>query len=86
VPKIGTIAGCYVQSGTVRRSSTVNVIRNQVVIHSGKIASLKRFKDDAREVSAGYECGIGLDGFDDIQVGDMFEVIEIVEVARKLSS
>jgi len=86
VPKIGTIAGCYVLSGTVKRSCTVNVIRDQIVIHSGKIASLRRFKDDAREVAAGYECGIGLEGFDDIVVGDTFEVIEIVEVARKLSS
>jgi translation initiation factor IF-2 len=86
VPKIGTIAGCYVLSGIVKRSCTVNVIRDQIVIHSGKIASLRRFKDDAREVAAGYECGIGLEGFDDIRVGDIFEVIEIVEVARKLSS
>jgi len=86
VPKIGTIAGCYVQSGTVKRSCTVNVIRDQVVIYSGKIASLKRFKDDAREVSAGYECGIGLEGFDDIKTGDMLEVIEIVQIARKLSA
>jgi translation initiation factor IF-2 len=86
VPKIGTIAGCYVQSGIVKRSCTVNLIRDQVVIHSGKIASLKRFKDDVRDVAAGYECGIGLDGFDDIHVGDMLEVIEIVEIARKLSS
>jgi translation initiation factor IF-2 len=86
VPKIGTIAGCYVQSGIVKRSCTLNVIRDQVVLHTGKIASLKRFKDDAREVAAGYECGIGLEGFDDIHVGDMFEVIEIVEIARKLSS
>lgn len=86
VPKIGTIAGCFVQSGVVKRSASVNVIRAEIVIHSGKIASLRRFKDDAREVAAGYECGIGLEGFDDIQVGDQFEVIEIVEVARKLSS
>jgi translation initiation factor IF-2 len=86
VPKIGTIAGCYVQTGLVKRSCTINVIRDQVVIHSGKIASLKRFKDDAREVAAGYECGIGLEGFDDIRVGDTFEAIEIVEIARKLSS
>jgi translation initiation factor IF-2 len=84
VPKIGTIAGCYVQTGTVKRSCSINVIREQVVIHSGKIASLKRFKDDAREVAAGYECGIGLDGFDDIKTGDTLEVIEIVEIARKL--
>jgi translation initiation factor IF-2 len=86
VPKAGTIAGCYVQSGTVKRSANVNVIRNQIVIHSGKIASLRRFKDDAREVAAGFECGIGLEGFDDIQVGDQLEIIEVVEVARKLSS
>jgi len=84
VPKIGTIAGCYVQTGTVKRSCNVNVIRDQVVIHNGKIASLKRFKDDAREVAAGYECGIGLEGFDDIKAGDMLEVIEIIEIARKL--
>jgi len=86
VPKIGTIAGCYVQSGAVKRSSTINVIRDQIVIHSGKIASLRRFKDDVREVSAGYECGIGLEGFDDIHIGDMFEAIEIIEIARKLSA
>jgi translation initiation factor IF-2 len=86
VPKVGTIAGCYVQTGTVKRSCTINVIRDQVVIHTGKIASLKRFKDDAREVQSGYECGIGLEGFDDIKVGDMFEAIEIVEIARKLSA
>jgi translation initiation factor IF-2 len=86
VPKVGTIAGCYVQTGTVKRSASVNVIRDQIVIHNGKIASLRRFKDDAREVVAGYECGIGIDGFDDIQVGDQLEVIEMIEVARKLSS
>ena len=86
VPKIGTIAGCYVLTGTVKRSCTVNVVREQIVIHSGKIASLKRFKDDAREVASGYECGIGIDGFDDVQIGDMLEIIETVEIARKLSS
>jgi translation initiation factor IF-2 len=86
VPKIGTIAGCYVQTGAVKRSASVNVIREQIVVWSGKIASLKRFKDDAREVVAGYECGIGLDGFDDIRVDDHFEVIEMIEIARKLSS
>jgi translation initiation factor IF-2 len=75
-----------VQSGTVKRNANVNVIREQIVIHSGKISSLRRFKDDAREVAAGYECGIGIDGFDDIQVGDQLEVIEVIEVARKLSS
>jgi translation initiation factor IF-2 len=86
VPKIGTIAGCYVLTGTVKRSCMVNVIREQIVVYSGKIASLRRFKDDAREVAAGYECGIGLDGFDDIKVDDFLEIIETVEIARKLSS
>ena len=86
VPKIGTIAGCYVLTGTVKRSCTVNVVRDQIVIHSGKIASLKRFKDDAREVAAGYECGIGLEGFDDVRVGDNLEIIDTIEIARKLSS
>jgi translation initiation factor IF-2 len=86
VPKIGTIAGCYVLTGTVKRNCIINVIRNQIVVYSGKLASLKRFKDDAREVAAGFECGIGIDGFDDILVGDQLEVIEIVEIARKLSS
>jgi translation initiation factor IF-2 len=86
VPKAGTIAGCYVLTGTVKRSCTINVIRDQIVIHSGKIASLRRFKDDAREVAAGFECGIGIDGFDDIRIGDMLEIIDIIEIARKLSS
>jgi translation initiation factor IF-2 len=85
VPKAGTIAGCYVLSGTVKRSASVNVIREGIVVHTGKIASLRRFKDDVREVAAGYECGMGLEDFDDIRVDDQFEVFEIVEVARKLN-
>jgi translation initiation factor IF-2 len=81
----GTIAGCFVLSGLVKRSSSVNVLRDNVVIHSGKIASLRRFKDDVKEVAAGFECGIALEGFEDIQTDDQFEVFEIIEVARKLS-
>ncbi|GHV81468.1 hypothetical protein AGMMS49991_00260 [Spirochaetia bacterium] len=84
-PKAGTIAGCYVLTGTVKRSASVNVIREEIVIHTGKIASLRRFKDDAKEVAAGFECGLGIEGFDTIQVGDQLEVFEMVEVARKLS-
>ena len=84
VPKVGTIAGAYVLEGLVKRTSTVNVIRDGIVVHNGKISSLKRFKDDAKEVSTGYECGIGLENFNDVRVGDQFEVIEFVEVARKL--
>jgi translation initiation factor IF-2 len=86
VPKIGTVAGCYVLTGTVKRSASVNLIRDEIVIHTGRIASLRRFKDDAREVAAGYECGIGLEDFDNVQVGDQFEVFEMVEVARKLTA
>jgi translation initiation factor IF-2 len=85
VPKVGTIAGCYVLTGTVKRSASLNVIRDEIVIHTGKLASLRRFKDDVKEVAAGFECGIGIEGFDTVQVGDQFEVFEIVEVARKLS-
>jgi translation initiation factor IF-2 len=84
VPRAGTIAGCYVLTGTVKRSGLVNVIRDDTVIHRGKISSLKRFKDDAREVNAGYECGIGIEDFNDIKVGDQLEILELVEVARKL--
>ncbi|MDR1908393.1 MAG: translation initiation factor IF-2, partial [Spirochaetaceae bacterium] len=85
VPKIGIVAGCYVLSGTVKRSASANVIRDGIVIHTGKIASLRRFKDDAREVAAGFECGMSIEGFDHAAVGDQFEVFEMVEVARKLS-
>lgn len=84
VPKVGVIAGCYVLDGVIKRTCTVNIIREGIVIHSGKISSLKRFKDDAKEVTYGYECGVGIDDWQDIQVGDQFEVIEMVEVARKL--
>ncbi|MDR3160468.1 MAG: translation initiation factor IF-2 [Spirochaetaceae bacterium] len=86
VPKAGTIAGCYVLTGTVKRSASVNVIRDNIVIHTGKISSLRRFKDDAREVAAGFECGMGIEGFDSVQTGDQLEVFETVEVARKLGS
>ncbi|MEL3913368.1 translation initiation factor IF-2 [Treponema pedis] len=85
VPKIGKIAGCYVTDGTVKRNCTVHVIREGIVIHTGKISSLKRFKDDAKEVAAGFECGICIEDFNDIQVDDQLEVIEIIEIARKLS-
>jgi translation initiation factor IF-2 len=84
-PKFGTIAGCFVLTGTVKRSASVNIIRDEIVIHTGKIGSLRRIKDDVKEVAAGYECGIGFENFDNIQVGDQLEVFEIVEVARKLS-
>ena len=84
VPKIGVIAGCYVTEGSVKKTCTVNLIRDGIVIFNGKIASLKRFKDDAKEVQKGFECGIGLVDWQDIKVGDTLEVIDTVEVARKL--
>ena len=84
VPKVGVIAGCSVSEGLVRRNSSVNLVREGIVIFTGKIASLKRFKDDAKEVSVGYECGIGLENWQDIQVGDKLEVFEVIEIAKKL--
>src|SRR5574344_723112 len=84
VPKIGVIAGCYVTDGIVKRSSSVNLIRDGIVIFTGKISSLNRFKDDAKEVKAGFECGVGIENWQDLQVGDQLEAFEYVEVARKL--
>ena len=84
ISKVGTIAGCYVTEGMVKRSSSVRVLRNNVVIHTGELDSLKRFKDDAKEVKSNFECGLSLKGYNDLEVGDQLEVFEIVEVARAL--
>jgi len=84
-PKFGVIAGCYVLTGMIKRSASLNIIRDGIVLHSGKIGSLRRFKDDVREVAAGFECGLGIEGFDGVQTGDQLEVFEIIQVARKLS-
>jgi translation initiation factor IF-2 len=84
ISKIGTVAGCYVQEGLVRRSAQVRVLRDNVVIHTGEIDSLKRFKDDVREVKSGFECGMSLKNFQDLKVGDQFEAFEVLEVARTL--
>jgi translation initiation factor IF-2 len=84
ISKIGTVAGCYVQEGLVKRSAHVRVLRDNVVIHTGEIDSLKRFKDDVREVKAGFECGMSLKNFSDLKEKDQFEVFETVEVARTL--
>jgi translation initiation factor IF-2 len=84
VPKVGLIAGCMVTDGFVKRSSSVRVIRNNVVIHTGELDSLKRFKDDVKEVKQGFECGMSIKNFNDIVEGDQFEVFEITEVARTL--
>lgn len=84
VSKVGTIAGCYVTDGVVKRTSNLRVVRDSRVIFEGKIATLRRFKDDAREVQAGYECGIGVERFNDIKVGDVFEIYEIKETEATL--
>ena len=84
ISKVGTIAGCYVTEGVIKRSSSVRVLRNNVVIHTGELDSLKRFKDDAKEVKSNFECGLSLKGYNDLQVGDQLEVFEIIEVARAL--
>ena len=82
VPRIGTVAGCYVIEGVVQRGAKARLIRDGVVIHDGTISSLKRFKDDVREVAAGFECGIGLEGYNDVKEGDNIEAYLIREVAR----
>ncbi len=82
VTGIGTIAGSYVTDGKIIRSAEVRVVRDGIVIHEGKLASLKRFKDDAKEVATGYECGIGIDRFNDIKEGDVFEAFEMQEIER----
>ncbi len=84
VPKIGTIAGCYVTSGKIRRNAQVNVIRDSIRVHTGKISSLKRFKDDAKEVAEGFECGVGIENFQDLRAEDVLEVIDVIEKKRKL--
>jgi translation initiation factor IF-2 len=84
ITKVGTIAGCYVMDGIIKRSSKIRVIRDGIVVHTGTLGSLKRFKDDVREVKNNYECGLNIDKFNDIKIGDIVEAFEEVEVARKL--
>ncbi|MDO5509166.1 MAG: translation initiation factor IF-2 [Weeksellaceae bacterium] len=84
ITRVGTIAGCMVLDGKVYRNSKVRIIRDGVVVHEGELASLKRFKDDVKEVSKGYECGLNIKGFNDIQVGDLIEAYEVKEVKKKL--
>ena len=85
ISKIGTIAGSIVSKGKVKRNSLIRLIRDDVVIHSGKISTLKRFKDEASEVIEGTECGIAIENYKDIKVGDVMEAYEIKEIARKIS-
>jgi translation initiation factor IF-2 len=84
VPKIGTIAGCSVLDGKILRTAKVRVLREGVVIYTGKIDSLRRFKDDVKEVLSGYECGIGVEKFNDIRIGDTLEAFVMKEIEATL--
>ena len=85
VPKLGVIAGCYLTRGTIRRNSQVRLIRDGVVVYEGRVGSLRRFKDDVAEVREGFECGIGLENFQDVKEGDVIEAFEVEEFARQIS-
>ena len=85
IPKIGMVAGCYVQDGKISRGNKVRLVRDGIVTYEGSISSLKRFKDDVRDVESGFECGLSLEGFNDLKVGDTIEAYKIVETLRKLA-
>jgi translation initiation factor IF-2 len=84
VPKVGTVAGCYVLQGKIVRGAQARVVRDGVIVYDGRIASLRRFKEDVREVAEGYECGVGIENFNDVKEGDIIEAYEVREVAREL--
>jgi len=84
ISKVGTIAGCMVTDGKITRNTNVRIIRDGIVAYTGVLGSLKRFKDDAKEVAAGYECGLNINNFNDIKVGDTIEGYEEVEIKKTL--
>jgi translation initiation factor IF-2 len=84
VPRLGVVAGCYITDGKIERDARARLVRDGVVVYEGKIGSLRRFKDDVREVAAGYECGISIEGFQDVKEGDLIEAFEVHEVARTI--
>jgi translation initiation factor IF-2 len=86
VSKVGTIAGCTVRSGIIQRTGKARVVRDGVTVYTGNLSSLKRFKDDVKEVREGLECGIGIENFNDLKVGDMIESFRLEEVKRTLAS
>jgi len=86
IPKVGVIAGCTVTDGSIKRDAEVRLLRDNVQVHKGKIGSLRRFKDDAREVSNGMECGISIAGYGDIKVGDVIEAFSVVAVSAKMTT
>jgi translation initiation factor IF-2 len=85
VPRVGTIAGCYVTEGIIDRKSRVRVVRDAVQVYEGELGSLKRFKDDVREVREGFECGLNVEGFNDIKIGDHVECYRVESIARTLA-
>ena len=84
ISKVGTIAGCMVREGKVKRTSIVRIFRDGIVIYTGELGSLKRFKDDVKEVSSGYDCGLNIANYNDVKEGDMIEAYEEVEVSKTL--
>jgi translation initiation factor IF-2 len=84
VPKLGVIAGSYMRSGSIKRNSLARLVRDGVVVYEGKVVSLRRFKDDVAEVRDGYECGIGLENYQDLKDGDVIEAYEVEEIARSI--
>ena len=84
ISKVGTIAGCMVREGKVKRTSKVRLIRDGIVIYTGELGSMKRFKDDVKEVSSGYDCGLNIANYNDVKEGDMIEAYEEVEVSKTL--
>ena len=84
IAKVGTIAGCYVTDGIIQRKARARLIRDGIVVYDGEFGSLKRFKDDVKEVREGFECGIGIANFNDVKVGDVVECYQVEEVARTL--
>jgi translation initiation factor IF-2 len=84
VPRLGVVAGCYITQGTITRGSRIRLVRDGTVVYDGRVASLRRFKDDVREVQEGFECGIGLENFQDVKEGDVLEAYEVREIARSL--
>ncbi|MEK9876582.1 MAG: EF-Tu/IF-2/RF-3 family GTPase, partial [Betaproteobacteria bacterium] len=84
ISKVGVVAGCYVLEGAVKRGASVRLLRDNVVIFEGELDTLKRFKEDVREVKSGFECGLSLKNYSDIKEGDQLEVFEVKEVARSL--
>src|SRR3989339_1076310 len=86
ISRLGTIAGCTVIEGKIERSSFVRVFRDKNVLYEGKLSSLKRFKDDVREVNTGFECGVKIDGFDNLNAGDIIEAFQIEKYLKKLTT